>query len=323
MVRELEVERWLSSQSVCVTGAGGRLGQELARHLLRYGVGRLIGLDRIIPDGGLPGFQLVRTDLLQAGELEQAVRGCTLVFHLAALTAAGPSWEEPFQYFEVNAHATTLLLEACRKAGVSRVVYTSTAHVYGRPRVTPVNEEHPTAPLSPYAASKLAGEVAMEGYAAGELSTCVARISNIYGSGYGDETVVGRAVRQVSEGQPITLRDLKPIRDFIFVQDVAEALIRLAATKGSVAFQVVNVSTGKGTAVAAMVTLLAEVARREGFSCSVGENGEDGDGTEGGVDELVLDNTRLRELTGWEPKVSLQEGLKLSLQHKMERYPRH
>jgi len=310
----LALRALLSAQSVCVTGAGGRVGRRLIDALQQVAPRRLVAFDTHEDAQESSVTEWVIGSILHPDDLQRAVEGCSVVFHLAALTHVGRSWDVPLPYFKLNAMGTACVLEACREAGVKRVVYASTGYVYGVPRALPVDEEHPTAPLSPYAASKLAGEVAMKAYAATGLSGCVARMANIYGSAFDSETVIGLAMEQAALGGPIVLRSLSPVRDFIYVDDVVEALIRLAAAEVR-EFQIVNVSTSRGISVGKMAETLAGVAAELGLgSVDVQETGE---GKAELVPELVLQNRRLRELIGWEPEISLEEGLRTSLQQKL------
>jgi nucleoside-diphosphate-sugar epimerase len=291
------------------------VGRRLIDALQQVAPGRLVAFDTHEDAKESAVAEWVIGSILHPDDLLRAMEGCSVVFHLAALTHAGGSWDAPLSYFELNAMGTAYVLEACRQAGGTRVVYASTGHVYGVPRALPVTEEHPAVPLSPYAASKLAGEIAVEAYATAGLSGCVARVANVYGSDFDSETVIGRALDQATRGGPISLHSLKPVRDFIHIDDVVEALIRLA-TVGDGEFQVVNVSTGRGISVGAMAETLVEVASGLGLgTMDVQETGEDRADL---VPELVLQNERLKELTSWEPQTTLEQGLRMSLQEMLE-----
>jgi nucleoside-diphosphate-sugar epimerase len=253
-------------------------------------------------------------DILNPTDLDHALRDCTVVFHLAALVHVGHSQTAPVHYFEVNGLGTAHVVEACRRVSVRRVIYTSTSHVYGVPRRLPVTEDHPTVPVSAYAASKLAGEVVLQGYAASYGISCgIARLSNLYGAAFSAETVIGRALRQVVSGQPIALHNLASVRDFIHADDVVEALVRLAAVGDDLTgCRIVNVSTGRGVSVREMAQTLASIAAEQGLGLpEVIQTGSDQSEI---VPSLVLDNSRLRELTHWTPQINLEQGLRLALQ---------
>ena len=315
------IERF-QEESVCVTGGRGSLGSHLVAALESSGAARIVAFDaqppalrRVRDEGGR--VEHIVGSILSLDELERAISGCSVVFHLAALVHVGRSALDSVRYFDVNALGTANVLEACRRSGVQRVVYTSTTHVYGKPSQVPVAESHPTSPMSVYAASKLAGEAAMQGYSAGYgLTSYVARVSNLYGTSLNPETVVGRALEQCAAGGPITLRDVTPVRDFIHADDVVGALACLAASRPGDGCHTVNVSTGRGVSILQMAETLARVADEEGLGHpDVVQSGED---PVDPVPELVVDNRRLTELTGWTPVVSLEEGLRRALKKMSE-----
>ena len=316
---EETVDNWLQQQSICVTGGRGALGRRLVQQLVVGGAHRVVALDRqraLLCNDATESRSVehIVGSILNPADLDRALRGCTLVFHLAALVHVGRSESEPFRYFEVNALGTAHVLEACRRLGIQRVIYTSTSHVYGIPHQLPIGEDHPIAPLSVYAASKLAGEAAMQGYGASCALSCdIARLANVYGVSFSTETVIGRALEQAANREPIRLRNLAAVRDFIHADDVIEALVRLAAAGDkNTGGRVVNVSTGRGVSVLEVAETLSKIAAEQGLGRpEVIQAGSDQDEL---VPRLILDNRRLSKLTGWAPQISLEHGLRLALQ---------
>ncbi len=312
------VEDWLKTQCLAVTGGRGALGRRLARRLAAGGATRVVAIDSRPPASPDPADQAravdhVAADVLDIDEMVRCLYGCSAVFHLAALTNAAQSVAESERFFEVNARGTALLMEACAKAGVRRVIYTSTSLVYGIPVRLPVDEDHPTDPLTPYAASKLAGERAVDDYAshsggAGDI----ARLATLYGASFSPDTAVGIALNQAVRGGPISLRNLASVRDFIHADDVVEALVHLAAApQGAGECRVVNVSTGVGASVLEMARAIAEAAEQQGMgNPDIVQNGEPSDDA---APRIVLDNSRLAELTGWTPRFNLAQGLATAL----------
>jgi nucleoside-diphosphate-sugar epimerase len=303
------------NQKICITGGGGALGRSLVTKLIEYGASDIVILDKQYSPRVCEkvSVSFVEGSILNKAHLRKALKGCNLVFHLAALTNAGQSSVEPEQYIQTNCIGTMKVLELCKELKVSKMIYPSTSHVYGHPETIPVNEKHPTKPLSVYAASKLAGEALMQSFSfqAG-LSGVIARMSNIYSSASGPETVIGRALGQVMSGDHIHLRNLSAVRDFIYVDDAAEALIRLAEVKtGQPDSLTVNVSTGKGISVEDLCGILADAAQRHGLKrpdiINDRENNKDH------VPVLVLDNSLLKKLTDWIPHKTISEGLSLIL----------
>lgn len=319
MNHEETVDNWLRQQSICVTGGRGLLGKRLVQRIVAGGGHRVVAFDRqsaILRDDTRQSQSVehVVGSILDLSNLDRTLLGCTVVFHLAALVHVGRSESDPLRCFEVNALGTAHVLEACQRLGIQRVIYASTSHVYGIPRQLPIDEEHPTAPLSVYAASKLAGEVALQGYAANYALSCdIVRLANVYGASFSPETVIGRALGQVVTGGSISLRNLATVRDFVHVDDVVEALVRLAATgdKGT-GCRVVNVSTGQGVSVLEIAETLSNIAAEQGLGRP--EVIQTGSGWDELVPRLILDNRRLSKLIGWTPQISLEHGLRLALQ---------
>lgn len=310
------LEDWVRQQTICITGGGGALGKCLLERLLAMGAHRIIIFDNRPPPQQFKPFKQVsyfQGDILNPTNISQALEGCTILFHLAALIHVGRSISEPLRYFEVNAFGTAQLLDVCRQIGVRQVIYTSTGHVYGLPKQLPVNENHPTNPLSVYAASKLAGEVVMQGYAASYGLSCeIVRLANIYGASLNVETVVGLIVKQAITEQVIRLRNLNSIRDFIHVNDVVEALLRLAMSgTNKTGCRVVNLSTGQGASILEVAQHIAKIAVRLGFTepeiIQTSNQAEQ-------VSKLILDNRLLQDLTDWFPETSLETGLTLTMQ---------
>jgi UDP-glucose 4-epimerase len=287
----------MQQSHIGITGGQGVLGTRL-QDMLR--------------SAGRP-FTLFSGDVRNLGDLRAGLAGCGIVLHLAAINEAAVCSAEPSNCMEVNALGTARVMEACRLLGVHRVIYTSTGHVYGAPARLPADEDVPTAPRSVYASSKLAGEVAMRGYSVSfGIAAVAARLANVYGPTQGPQSAIGRALSQVRSGQPIQLRSYQEVRDFIFLDDAVEALIRLAdADACGMGFHTVNVSSARGVPVRDVVAELADAAEDGGLPRPeilppTGEPDHE-------VPALVLDNRRLYSLTGWLPGTPLREGLARSL----------
>lgn len=317
-VQGLSVEEWLKTQCLAVTGGRGALGRRLARRLAAGGAPRVVAIDsRSLASSDTVhragAVDHVTADILDVDDTVRSLTGCTTVFHLAALTNAAQSLAESERYFEVNARGTVLLMAACAKVGVRQVIYTSTSLVYGIPLRLPIDEDHPADPLTPYAASKLAGERAVADYVSrGGGTGSIARLANLYGASFSPDTAVGVALNQALRGGPISLRSLAVVRDFIHADDVVEALVRLAAAPQRAGeCRVVNVSTGVGASVQEVARAIAEAAEQQGMGYPdiVQSDGL----SEEAAPRIVLDNRRLVELTGWTPRVNLVQGLATAL----------
>jgi UDP-glucose 4-epimerase len=295
-------------EGIAITGGSGVLGACLVNRLKASGARDIRVFDQR-PPANLNGIVYHAGSILRTDALEAAFRGCSVVFHLAALTDLAVCSADPLHCAEINTFGTACVLEASRRARVSRLVYASTGHVYGIPQRLPVDEQHPTRPCSVYGATKLAAEALIGGFAAaGHLTAVIARLANIYGPGYANNTVVGRAVEQTLRREPIQLRSLAEARDFLFVHDAAEALIRLSElARGISGLEIVNVSSGCAITIFDLVGKLQSAAIRAGLpkpdllpptGCS------DSD-----VPKFFLSNAKLGERTGWIPHTALEDGL--------------
>jgi nucleoside-diphosphate-sugar epimerase len=297
-----------ASAHVAVTGSTGRLGTAVVRRLVAGGA-TVVAFDRRpTPDPGGPG-RVVQTvcDLSQPDALAKGMESCSAVIHLAGLVPTGATPAPPGAYVDANTLGTAVAAEASARAGVPRLVLASTSHVYGTPDGIPVSEEAPVRPASPYAWSKLAAEAVAAGFAAGGgAAAAVVRLGNLYGFLPADDTVIGRAVGQVLRGERLRLRSLDDVRDFTYVDDAAEALVRLAGLPGDVGTVTVNVSTGHGVSVREMAMTLARLAGHDPADVEAESAG-------GPATTIVLNVRRLAALTGWTPPTSIEAGLRQTL----------
>ena len=213
---------------VLVTGAGGYIGRAVVDALGHAGHEpvAMVPSDRSTAPAATetrPG------DLLKADTLADAVRGVDAVCHLAGLTRARESWEQPLRYFAVNVGGTLALLEAMAANRVSVVVFASTGSIYGAPERQPMSEGLPDAPPHPYAASKQAAESAIEWQArAGELGAVVLRLFNVASGADPDPTRIVPRVLAVAAGESPSVEvngDGSAVRDFLHVNDAAQAFV--------------------------------------------------------------------------------------------------
>lgn len=228
------------------------------------------------------------------------------VVHLAAQAAVPRSVADPVFDAAVNVMGTLNLLEACQRVGVKRVVYISTGGAgYGDTDVLPTPEQHPSWPTSPYGVSKVAAEMYVACWAGLTGSSGLSlRLANIYGprqSPEGEAGVVAIFAHRLLAGQPCIVNgDGEQTRDYVYVEDVADAVARALERPG--AKGVVNISTGRETSVNTIYGLLARAA-------GVGRPAQHGPARPGEQRRSVLDNRRARALLGWEPRVALEDGL--------------
>lgn len=297
----------------CVTGGAGFIGSHLVDRLLAAGH-EVVVLDNLSTGTreslGLPRprLSLVEGDVRDPAAVAAAVAGCEVVFHQAALAAVARSVESPAEVHDVNVLGTFHVLEACRRAGVRRVVFASSSSVYGDTPMLPKREDAPLRPRSPYAATKAAAEGLMLAWQATYgLETVVLRYFNVYGprqsplSRYA--AVVPRFVAAVRAGQaPVIYGDGQQARDFTWVGDVVHALELAATAPGAVAAGPINIGGGERVSILALAQRVARAARREVAPRHEPER-------PGDVRDSLADTTRARATLGWQPSTSLDEGL--------------
>lgn len=294
-------------QHVLVTGASGYIGQHLIESLLKDDVA-VRGFSRGPRPVGLSAVEWQQGDIRRLADVQQAVQGCDAVVHLACLPL-GQSLQDPLSDFHVNALGTFNMLYAARAAAIHQVVYTSTAQVYGYPERLPVGEEDATQPASPYAASKLCGEVLCTTFTRYYgLNTIVLRLFNVYGApvdGSKRTTVEAVFVRWVAQGLPPVIKsDPEEGRDFIHVSDVVRA-IRLALDLGGTG-EVINVGTGVMTTLLELARLVIAIPGAE-MSPVVERTGVR-------PMRIQADVRRARQVLGFQAEISLAEGLSQMLE---------
>ena len=310
-----------------VTGAHGFVASHLVKALLERGeVVRV--LDRPDPreaDVGGPRrsalellaikdeVELAEGDLRDAEAVSAAVAGCDSVFHLAAQTIVGVASRSPVETFETNVRGAWHVFEACREHGVERIVFASSDKAYGSSPELPYREDLPLRAVYPYDASKAAADVIARSYAhAYGLPIAVTRFANVYGGGdLNFSRLIPETVAALLEGRPPVIRsDGSPERDFLFVDDAVAAYLAIAAAldQGEGVGEAFNAGGGQPHPVREVVDLIVELAGAGIEPEYLGEGVPDGE-----IDRQYVDPTKLRELTGWRPRVELREGLARTL----------
>jgi dTDP-glucose 4,6-dehydratase len=232
-----------------------------------------------------------------------------VVFHLAALIGIPYSYQAVRSYLDTNVGGTLNVLEAGRR-GARRVLVMSTSEVYGSAIRTPIPEDHPLQAQSPYAASKIAAEKLAESYHRSfALPVTVVRPFNTYGPRQSARAVIPTILMQALAGKPdIQLGDASTTRDFNFVPDTVEGLVKLAECEAAVG-RVVNVGSGSENSIARVVELAAALAGR---TMVIREDPARLRPATSEVRRLCADPSLLRTLTGWAPPDRLQDGLRLT-----------
>jgi dTDP-glucose 4,6-dehydratase len=302
---------------VLVTGAGGFIGSHLTEALLasEYEVRALVHYNSRGSWGHLDELQHDHPQNLEVrlGDVtdpfltREVVDGCELVFHLAALIAIPYSYQAPASYLAVNTHGTLNVLEACKQTGVRRVIVTSTSEVYGSACYTPMDEGHPLQAQSPYAASKIAADKLAEAfYWSYSLPVVILRPFNTYGPRQSARAVIPTVLTQALSGAPeVHLGNTEPKRDLTYVADTVQAFL-LAAEKPGLEGETIHFGQGSCVSIGDLAQMCLRLTGNDASVLSVDERRRP-EGSE--VDLLMCDYTKAKRLLGWQPQVSLEQGL--------------
>jgi UDP-glucose 4-epimerase len=301
-----------AGRAALVTGGAGFIGSHLVDALVAAGWRTRVlddfssGREDNLHAAG-SAIELIRGSLCDPETLERALRGVEVVFHQGAVPSVPRSVAEPLRTHEVNASGTLRVLEAARHAAVRRVVYAASSSAYGDTPVLPKVETLPANPRSPYALQKWTGETYCRLYSElYGLETVALRYFNVFGPRQNPESqyaaVVPRFVVACLRGEaPVVYGDGEQTRDFTFVEDAVRANL-LAAQAGGAVGQVVNVAGGRRVS-------LNELLREIGALCGTSLRARHEPARAGDVRDSLADLTRARSLLGYEPRVSLREGL--------------
>jgi CDP-glucose 4,6-dehydratase len=261
-------------------------------------------------------LSVVRGDIVTDGLVARALAEYEVdtVFHLAAQTLVPTANRSPLSTFETNIRGTWLLLEACRDLGVARVVVASSDKAYGPHGELPYREGYALQPRYPYDVSKAATDLLARSYwHTWQLPVAVTRFANLYGGGdFNGSRLVPEAVTAALAGRsPIIRSDGSPERDFLYVEDAADAYLRICAAvgRGEGAGEAFNAGGGSPHRVLDVVRMICELVGTGVEPDVRGQGTPDGE-----IDRQWVDATKLRSLTGWEPKVGLEEGLRRTIE---------
>ncbi len=305
----------LQDKKVLVTGGAGFIGSMLVRALLKekaditvfdnFFSGDMINLvevqDRIkILNGDILSRKFV--NVLTGNNIEY-------VFHLAAEPYIPDCYDRPEKFFEVNANGTMNVMLACRDAGVKRIVHYSSSEVYGTAKTVPMSEEHPTLPLSTYSVSKLAADrMCYTLHHEQKIPIIILRPFNTYGPRETHPYIIPELITQLSKSNKLKLGNIKASRDLTFVEDSVKATILLMKEEKAVG-DVFNAGTGKDWTVEQIAHVIAELSGQDTLDIEI----EKARLRPLDVQRLNADSSKLKKLTGWEPKTDLKSGLEKTI----------
>ena len=306
---------------VLITGADGFIGSHLTEALVRAGhqVKAFVLYNSFNSWGWLDHcaadvrghFEVFAGDIRDPHGVRTAMTGCDAVLHLAALIAIPYSYHSPDTYVDTNVKGTLNVVQAARALEVAKVIHTSTSEVYGTARFVPITEDHPLQGQSPYSASKIgADQIALSFYLSFGTPVTVLRPFNTYGPRQSARAVIPTIITQIANGQRhLQLGALHPTRDFNYVADtVAGFVAALDSDRGT--GEVINLGSNYEISIGDTVRAIAEVMGAE-IEIRTDEQRLRPDKSE--VERLWADNTKARDLLGWQPSYAGLEGFRRGL----------
>ncbi|GBF32461.1 UDP-glucose 4-epimerase [Desulfocucumis palustris] len=307
---------WEQKQ-VLVTGAGGFIGSHLTEALvragakvrvfIRYNSGNGRGNLEDLEPGVLEQIEIIAGDLRDTDAVERSVKGCNAVFHLGALVGIPYSYKNPREVVETNILGTFNILTAARDHGAERVIHTSTSEVYGSACYVPIDEAHPLQGQSPYSASKIgADKLAESFYDSFELPVVTIRPFNCYGPRQSARAVIPTLITQALACEEIRLGNTEALRDFTYVTDTAQAFIKAAEAREAFG-KVINVGSGKEISIGELARIILNSVQS---TAKIVTDESRIRPSRSEVNRLLADNRAAKKVLGWEPAVSLADGVK-------------
>lgn len=307
------------SKKILITGADGFVGSHLTELLAKkgYQVKALSQYNSFNNWGWLEDIdcldqiEVLNGDVRDPHYCKYITKDVDIIFHLAALIAIPYSYVAPDSYVDTNVKGTLNICQAALENGVKRLIHTSTSEVYGTAQYVPIDEGHPLQPQSPYSASKIGADMmAMSFYNAFDLPVTVARPFNTYGPRQSARAVIPTIISQIASGmKQIKLGDVSPTRDFNYVEDTCRGFLALANCEAAVG-ETVNIASNYEISVGDTLSVIRELMGSEVEFITDDQRMRPGKSE---VFRLWGDNTRIRELTSFEPAHDIRAGLQKTI----------
>ncbi|MGD0088593.1 MAG: SDR family NAD(P)-dependent oxidoreductase [Planctomycetota bacterium] len=308
-----------SGKKVLVTGAGGFIGSHLAERLAAEGarVRAMVHYNALGTWGWLDHspasseMDIFAGDVTDRDSVRRACGGQEAVFHLAALIAIPYSYHAPESYVRTNIIGTLNVLQAAREAGAVRVIHTSSSEVYGTARQVPISESHPLQGQSPYSASKIgADKIAESFHLSFGVPVVTVRPFNTFGPRQSARAIIPTIITQCLTGDIVRLGSLHPTRDLNFVANTVDGFLKAAEAAEAIG-HTINLGSGREVGIGALVQLIACLMGKT-VSVETEQQRVRPDGSE--VERLLADSTAARTLLGWQPSVTLEQGLQRTIE---------
>ena len=310
---------------VLVTGSDGFIGSHLVESLVKdgfqvkafcfYNSNNSWGWLENIPAEVKSSIEVFLGDIRDPYCVKNAMKGCDMVFHLAALIGIPYSYIAPSSYVDTNIHGTLNVIQSAKELNVERVIHTSTSETYGSAQFVPINENHPLVAQSPYAASKIgADQMVMSYFKSFGTPISILRPFNTYGPRQSNRAVIPTIISQIASGKKqINLGLLSPTRDFNYVEDTCNAFKAVARSDQTIG-KVINSASNFEISIKETANVIAEIMNVDIDLISKNERIRP---KASEVNRLFGDNNLIKKLTGWSPNFSgiggFKDGLKITI----------
>ena len=309
----------MNNKVALVTGADGFIGSHLVEMLVLdgYKVKALSQYNSFNNWGWLEdvncmdSIEVVTGDIRDPHFCKNISKDVDIIFHLAALIAIPYSYMAPDSYLDTNIKGTLNVCQAAKENGNIRVIHTSTSEVYGTAQYVPIDEKHPMSPQSPYSASKIAADsMAMSYFNSFDLPVAIARPFNTYGPRQSARAVIPTIISQIANGmKEIKLGDTSPTRDFNYVEDTCRGFISIAENDKAIG-EIINIGSNSEISIAETLNIIKELMQSE-VNFVTDEKRLRPKNSE--VFRLYCDNTKIKKITGYKPKITIQDGLQRTI----------
>jgi len=311
-----------NNQKILITGADGFIGSHLTEYLVRQGmdVRAFVYYNSFNSWGWLDhasddvkkNLDVFAGDIRDPNGVRNAVKGCDIVLHLAALIAIPYSYHSPDTYVDTNIKGTLNVLQAARDFDVSRVVHTSTSEVYGTAQFVPITELHPLHGQSPYSASKIgADQMAVSFHRSFDTPVSIIRPFNTYGPRQSARAVIPTIISQIASGmETIKLGSITPTRDFTFVEDTVKGFVDIAGSEKAIG-DVTNLGSNFEISIGDLVDVIADVMGKE---VTIQTDEERLRPSKSEVERLLADTQKAKESFGWNPEHSGIDGFRKGIE---------
>ena len=310
----------LKGKRVLVTGADGFIGSHLTEMLVKEGAKvKALSVYNSFNYWGwledvdcLKEIEVISGDVRDPHFCKEITKNVDVIFHLAALIAIPYSYVAPDSYVDTNVKGTLNICQAAKENNVSRVLVTSTSEVYGTALYVPIDEKHPLQPQSPYSASKIGADaMAMSFFNAFNLPITIVRPFNTYGPRQSARAVIPTIISQIAAGKKqIKLGDISPTRDFNYVTDTCRGFIDIANCEKSIG-ETVNIGSNFEISVGDTLNLIKKIMKSDVEFITDNQRIRP---EKSEVNRLWCDNSKIKSLTGFEPKINIEEGLKNTIE---------